>query len=85
MKLQQLLTNLLNEGTEKFTEIQEGWFNLARDLTGHLDVETKEMSDKRLALCAICPARAKFFCGLCLCPVIGKSYSPTSKCPLGKF
>lgn len=80
----------------KLKEITEGWFNYAKKELGLLDLQTAEVAEKRLKICSTCKIRTgdrcdstkggiskynKFTYG-CGCPLIPKSLSPSSRCPL---
>ena len=85
---------------KKINEIAEGWFNVTKDKLGILDPKIRIMAERRLQICNNCPVRDAGTCsekrigthvrtGIsrsgCGCPLIAKSKSPTSFCPLGKW
>lgn len=84
----------------KVREITDGWFNVAKDMLGDLEPEIKAMAEKRLKICENCPVRGEYTCDSekcaphvrtgvvkcgCSCPLIAKTKSRYSFCPLGKW
>jgi rRNA maturation endonuclease Nob1 len=65
-------------------EIYTGWKNL---LIKQEDIE--QISAWRMDICNECPKKIKQLnldvCGECGCPLMSKSRSPESQCPLGKW
>lgn len=51
--------------------------------------EVEQLSLIRLAICGDCPSKQVMLgmdvCGICHCPLLAKSRSPQSGCPLGKW
>jgi len=73
----------------KFQEIVTAWRTKWKPTA-----EERELSEKRLSICATCPSRREvikgsdFFvlCGECGCPLEAKSHSPKrGACDLGKW
>jgi hypothetical protein len=52
-------------------------------------ITTKEQRAQRLDLCKECPEKVVLFggdvCGLCHCPLAGKTILINAKCPAGKW
>lgn len=71
-----------------FHEIYPGW----RNWVFH-DPKMKELAIRRGAICKDCEHLNHFIrskrwgmkCGKCGCPIAMKVYSPTTRCPMGKW
>jgi hypothetical protein len=52
-------------------------------------ITTKAQREARLAICEVCPEMVVRFgsntCGLCKCPLAGKTILANAKCPAGKW
>lgn len=66
---------------QKLKEITTGWFNVLV-----ADEAVNALADARLNICNTCINKISMMnidlCGLCHCPLIAKTKSPDSKCPL---
>lgn len=65
---------------EKFNEIKEGWKNYIFP-----NQEIEEMAEKRAIICSDCDKNGFGVCQECGCPLVAKTRSPKSKCPLNKW
>jgi len=71
---------------DKLLEITEGWLNVIKNDTP----EIKAMAIHRRDICLQCEfvkggVLFKIKCGKCGCPILAKSRSKHSKCPLKKW
>jgi hypothetical protein len=69
----------------KLSEIISGWYyTLLRD-----DPQIEKLSKDRLEVCSTCSFRGKNkwyeFCSICGCPLIAKSRSKRSNCPIDRW
>lgn len=64
----------------KFNEIVSGWKNVVFKTP-----EIEEMAHKRALICAACPHNVDRVCQECGCPLVAKTRSPESKCPMKKW
>lgn len=82
---------------DKFKEIANGWRNHLIP-PEELKEVIKEVSEARLKICAECPHNSKtaiengydtirtdYHCTKCYCPLIAKTKSLESQCPIGKW
>lgn len=78
----------------KIKEIVSGWYHYTLLKLGYADKETKEMAEQRLLICDTCEIRSGSICSAyrsidgvigCGCPILPKSLSLSSKCPLNKW
>ena len=79
-------------------EIAKGWYHFINATLSHQQMmqfrlsicdgceSKKQLSPMGQAvLLSINQAASTFYCGECKCPLAGKTASPSSKCPLGKW
>jgi hypothetical protein len=68
----------------KLTEITKAWWNVA---TAGQDI--KSLAKERMAVCQKCPFQQVMLgvevCGVCHCPLLGKTHSPEKSCPKSKW
>lgn len=64
----------------KLEEIVVGWKNVLFE-----DKVVEEMAVKRAQICAACPQNINNTCQACGCPLVAKTRSPKSSCPLKKW
>ncbi len=65
-------------------KIIEGWKNVIVE-----DAEIEALSNERMTICNDCEHKTFMvgvdICGKCLCPLIAKTRSPESSCPIDKW
>lgn len=68
----------------KTKEIAKAWLNVLSE-----DEGIKLLAEERMVVCQACPHKAHFdlldfdYCGVCHCPLLGKTHSPENSCPHG--
>ena len=63
--------------------IIQGWWNVILDLFS--DLKYKKYFDERMSICRQCPYNKYNVCTVCHCPLISKTKSEDSMCPLKKW
>lgn len=63
--------------------IIQGWWNVILDLFS--DLKYKKYFDERMAICHTCSHSKHGVCSVCHCPLISKTKSEDSVCPLNKW
>jgi hypothetical protein len=63
-----------------FKEIIEGWGNYIFP-----DPEVEKIAKERALICSECPNNKLGICSECGCPLISKTRSINSKCPINKW
>jgi hypothetical protein len=64
----------------KLSEIYEGWKNVIFQTP-----EIEAMAKERALVCAECDVLVLGVCTKCVCPKLGKTHSPDSRCPENKW
>lgn len=65
----------------KLDEIYEGWKNVIFPTP-----EIEALAKERVQVCVECEyLNILNVCSKCICPKLGKSHSPTSRCPMNKW
>lgn len=64
----------------KLKEILNGWSNVVWP-----NPKVEKLAMDRALICAECPSNKDNICGECGCPLIAKTRSEYSTCPLGKW
>ena len=70
----------MDEAQQKLHEIISGWKNLIVR-----NPHTERVHKSRALICSKCEHNIKSICKKCGCPLVAKTRSPESVCPLNKW